>query len=151
MLYMVEIETGIVIAMRKGQKNEKEAGIGPLKHFLIPYLLGRAASVLPVVQKDQKFNKKRQKRRRLGELYHRRKSMQMLFNQTYDKRGRVCSVTRLGQISPLCQSYQSLCIFTRYLIFGKTLNLLCANFHCCKWPNDAKNIYPSGHTARDPF
>ena len=53
------------------------------------------------------------------------------------------SVTRLGEIFPIWQNFESIWHLIKvYLVVGKILNLLSLanfmplyNFHCCTWPN----------------
>ena len=45
-------------------------------------------------------------------------------------------LTRFGEISPLRHNFKRLWqILSFYYIFGKILNILCANFLCYKWSN----------------
>ena len=69
-------------------------------------------------------------------------------------RGRtVTSVTRFGEISPLCPRFKkhlqflniflALCIIPNFWQFFLSF---WANFNCCKWPSFEQIIQPSGHT-----
>ena len=66
-----------------------------------------------------------------------------------------CSVIRFRIIQPLWQNFKSaLKLMMVYFVFQQhfepTLpNCLshCVNFHCCKWPNIERKIWPSGHTV----
>ena len=65
------------------------------------------------------------------------------------------SVTRFGEISPFWKKYLTVfgnfskVLFRIWNYFERAWAKNChrAKFHCCKWPNIEKLIYPSGHTA----